>query len=326
MSIPKNSTGSYDWKNMTEEEIDAARRQCVSKAKVSIEKVKSRMENHQNRAHRFTINNYTENDIKCVNECKCDYMVYSFEVGEKNNVPHIQGFCYHKCKISMKALNKRLGNRANIGLTDGTPEQNRTYIIGPYTDKKTGKSKPYNPNHKEFGILPKKGKRNDLETITEMIKKKEPLKEIFEANPGTFIRYHKGIQVARQLYFTDRTTKPYVIWISGEAGIGKSKWVYDNYKSVYPKDGTMWWDNYEQHECILVDDFDCKWPFRDLLRFIDRYPYQGQIKGGYVKINSPYIVFTCDVSLHEAYSHLTEKEFAQLYRRFSELKCIEAEI
>lgn len=280
----------------------------------------------KNRSHCFTINNYTQNDISSVKTCECDYIVWAYEVGEKCKTPHIQGYIYISNKISIKALNKRLGNRANIKVCDGSPEQNRTYIVGPYHDQKTGKTKPFNPEHTERGKLPRQGKRTDLEKCAKMIKKKKPMREIFEKCPGSFIRYHKGIESAKQLYQTDRTEKPRVIWIAGPAGVGKSRSVYDSYKSVYTKDGTKWWNGYDQHECILVDDYDCQWPFRDLLRFLDRYPYQGQTKGGYVKINSPTIIFTCDKSLEEAYEHLPPHEFAQLKRRFTELRYLDCDI
>ena len=41
------------------------------------------------------------------------------------------------------------------------------------------------------------------------------------------------------------------------------------------KDGTQWWYQYEGQEAVVIDDFDKKWPFRDLLRPLDRYPNQG---------------------------------------------------
>lgn len=79
----------------------------------------------------------------------------------------------------------------------------------------------------------------------------------------------------------------------------------------------MWWDGYEQQEAIIIDDFDGKWPYRDLLRLLDRYPYQGQYKGGYVKINSPYIYITCEYSPSFFWRG---NEFAQIHRRLSEIK------
>lgn len=96
------------------------------------------------------------------------------------------------------------------------------------------------------------------------------------------------------LQYSARTEKPEVIWIYGKAGKGKTESVYDKHSDIYPKDETLWWDNYSQNEVILIDDFDNGIPYRTLLRILDRYPYQGQIKGGYIHINSPYIYITCE--------------------------------
>ena len=79
------------------------------------------------------------------------------------------------------------------------------------------------------------------------------------------------------------------------------------------KDGTPWWDGYTNQDVILIDDFDGKWPFRDLLRLLDRYPYQGQIKGGYVKINSPHIYITCEFPPADIYQ--PGNELNQIIRR-----------
>jgi len=81
----------------------------------------------------------------------------------------------------------------------------------------------------------------------------------------------------------------------------------------------MWWDGYEQQEAIIIDDFDGKWPYRDLLRLLDRYPYQGQFKGGYFKVNSPYIYITCEF----APSYFWQgNEYAQVFRRLKEVKYV----
>jgi len=96
---------------------------------------------------------------------------------------------------------------------------------------------------------------------------------------------------------THRTEMPIVTWIWGESGAGKTRKATEMGKSFYMKDETIWWDNYEQEECIVIDDYS--WDgsedsFRRLLRICDRYKLQGQTKGGYVKINSKYICITCE--------------------------------
>lgn len=106
----------------------------------------------------------------------------------------------------------------------------------------------------------------------------------------------------------------------------------EKHKTYYIKDGTQWWDEYEQQEAIIIDDFDGKWPFRDLLRLLDRYPYQGQFKGGYVPINSPFIYITCEhppdwfwgpMAKAPLTGDRSANELAQMLRRIDEIVHVE---
>jgi len=58
-------------------------------------------------------------------------------------------------------------------------------------------------------------------------------------------------------------------------------------RTLYSKDNTPWWDGYRQQQVIMIDDFEDDIPYRTLLKMIDRYQYQGQIKGGYVTLIVP---------------------------------------
>lgn len=127
-----------------------------------------------------------------------------------------------------------------------------------------------------------------------MVKEKKTIVEIADECPREVIKYNRGITALIGYGQKPRTGPPNITWIWGKTGVGKTRWAFDEHQSVYVKDGTMWWDGYMQQEAIVIDDFDGKWPVRDLLRLLDRYPYQGQVKGGYVQINSPYIYITSD--------------------------------
>jgi hypothetical protein len=64
---------------------------------------------------------------------------------------------------------------------------------------------------------------------------------------------------SRGRYYTylepQKREKPKVYWIYGPTGAGKSKWVSENFKDIYWKDDTKWWDAYDAHETIVIDDF-----------------------------------------------------------------------
>lgn len=262
----------------------------------------------------FTINNYTEECIKQVELLDAEYLIYGFEVCPTTKTPHIQGYCqYRKTSRTLSEMKKRLP-RAHLEIAKGSPEANIQYCKGYLK----GKLKADEENKWiERGDPPRQGKRNDLERAQKDLDKMD-LAEFSQKHFSTYVKFHKGLEKYKYVQMKHRIEQPIVEWIYGPTGVGKSKYAYNKGESFYCKDHTIWWDGYEQQEVIVIDDFDTRWPFRDLLKLLDRYPYQGQIKGGYVKINSKYILITCDRSPKDLYKGiLTDHEFSQLERRIT---------
>lgn len=227
----------------------------------------------------FTLNNYTEDEYESIKCWAFDYIVVGKELGEEKT-PHLQGYVEWGRSVRFQTL-KKLNGRIHWEKRMGTPDQAATYC------KKEG-------NFWESGLISEQGKRSDLEQVVDMIKNKKSKDEIAENFGSTFVKYHKGIECLINSMQKDRTEPPFVTWLWGKAGTGKTRTPVEKHVSHYIKDGTMWWNGYQQDEAIIIDDFDGHWPYRDLLRLLDRYKYQGQTKGGYVKINSPYIYITCE--------------------------------
>lgn len=236
--------------------------------------------NKQARRWCFTINNPTDLDRELLDTLPCSYIVYEDEVGEEGT-PHIQGYVEFDSGMRMKTLSKSMP-RAHLIASKGSAKQNEVYCKKDKT------------NIHERGEPKQQGRRTDLEAVAAMVKDKKSIREIADEHPSTYIRYNRGITAYKNLLQEDRKEPACVVWLWGDTGVGKTRTATEGFESFYIKDGTQWWDGYEQQECIVIDDFDGKWPLRDMLRVLDRYPYQGQVKGGYVKINSPYIIFTCD--------------------------------
>lgn len=250
------------------------------------------------RSYCFTINNYSEDDIDFLNKLDCKYLCYGLEIGE-SGTPHIQGFVVFNNAKSVKGIVKVL--RGHIEVAKGNAKQNIDYC------SKDGK-------FFERGDRPKQGKRSDIDRMKELVSEGAAMSEIvLEANSFQAVRY---AEIAKYHLMKDRTEGPKVYWRFGKSGTGKTRWCFDNFDDVYIKDGTQWWNGYEQNECICIDDFDGHWPYRDLLRLLDRYPYQGQTKGGYVKINSPTIVITCEFPPSYFWS---DNELLQVERRLFEI-------
>lgn len=237
------------------------------------------------------------------------YIVFGREFCPTTGKEHIQGYLYHGEKKTRGALVKKLAG--SYRLARGSPQENAKYC------KKDGRS------IYENGIQPVMGARTDLHVVAEEIRDGASLKDVADNHPGMFVQYARGFAALSSIMMKDRKEKAKVTWVWGSTGTGKTRLAVERCETFYMKDGTQWWDGYTQQKCIIVDDFDGKWPFRDLLRFLDRYPYQGQCKGSYVKINSPEIVITCE---HPPSHFWIGTELAQVMRRIDEclhLECPE---
>lgn len=262
------------------------------------------MTNTRSRGWCFTINNFSEEELHTINGLgnaqSVRYLIFGKECG-KEGTPHLQGYVEYKNAVRLSTVKEDLP-RAHLEVRKGTPDEAATYC------KKDGE-------WSEFGEIPKKGKRSDLEEVAEQVLNGASLQEVAEESPGTVVRFHRGLEAIRLMRMTHRTEPPKVYWLWGGTGVGKTR--QSAVGSFYMKDGTKWWDGYDQQDRIVIDDFDGAWPFRDLLRLLDRYPYQGQTKGGYVKINSPEIYITCE---HPPEKWWVGTELAQVKRRVTEVR------
>jgi len=265
----------------------------------------------------FTTNNFTQSDVFALDMLmkKAIYGCYSEEVGEKGT-PHLQGYVYLETALSIIKIKKYL-TRSHLIVADGTADENRIYC-GAEDYVKDGKTKFKNPTFKEFGVLPLgQGKRTDLKEIANAIRSHElTITDIMFDYPDMYLKYSRSFEKMFNAVQEPRVTLPEVHWRYGKAGTGKTRYVNDTYGSinVFTKDNTIWWDGYSQQQVILIDDFDNTIPFRVLLRILDRYTYQGQVKGGYVQVNSPFIYITCEFS-PEVY--WVGNELAQVKRRLT---------
>jgi len=150
----------------------------------------------------FTINNYTFEEMDACINLPMDYKVFGFEVGNKGT-PHIQGYLYHHNKVSMRQI-KKLLSRAHIEKAKGTPQDNYNYCT------KDGE-------YYEFGDLPRKGKRTDMDTVVQMITNGHTYEEISTKYPKQTLYYSKHIKSLIEERRPRRVTKFYVM----KAGINK---------------------------------------------------------------------------------------------------------
>lgn len=258
----------------------------------------------RSRSFCLTVNNY-DNDycdklktfIESELSSNLEYAIYGFETAS-TGTKHIQGYIYFKNARSWSSVLKSITFddliKPHLEIAKGSPSQNRVYC-----------SKE-NQFH-EFGKLPSQGARSDLQIIREDLKNGKKLKDMLE-DRDLSLKSIQYIENIRHFYDTPRNFKPYVIWIYGDSGLGKSRLSaklaqnYDTYILNPSSDGRskMWFDGYDNQEIMIINDFRSEmFNFSFLLNLLDRYPIKVEPKGKPSRqFNSKVIIINCPKSWH----------------------------
>ncbi len=233
----------------------------------------------------FTLNNYTKSEVRqiknYIKERTITYLCYGKEKGRARKTPHLQGYVRFTSKVSFKTAHL-LFPRAHLEAACGSPKENIKYC------SKDGR-------FKEYGLRPSQGARGDLDVVRALAA---------EDGMRDVVAYHnlQQIRVAEK-YLTyneaKRNWKTEVIWIWGKSGVGKSRMAHKIAEQAveenfYMKsDGSKWWDGYDKHPMIILDDFRPSWwKMTYMLRLLDRYACQVETKGGHRQILARGIVIT----------------------------------
>lgn len=127
------------------------------------------------------------------------------------------------------------------------------------------------------------------------------------------------------------------IWIYGGPGTGKSSLArsiaqqrYGGDYYFHPACDIKWWGSYSGQRCVILDDFRKGQIFKSqgfeyLLRVLDRYDLEVEVKGGFVQgiwdvciitsANAPDVEFT----YHKENGDVVEENLGQLIRRLTHI-------
>jgi len=248
----------------------------------------------------FTINNYTLEDLIAVSEYEnIEYGVVGFELG-KNETPHMQGYCEFKRRTRFNTVKNGLGGRAHIEARKGSQEKAISYC------KK-------DDNFVEWGVKKASGARNDLDKIRTLALE-GGMREV------TAVGNLQQIRVAEKfLAYNEegRDWKPFVVWLWGPTGLGKSQVAEKLSGEDYfrKNSGTKWWDGYDAHENVIIDDFrDSWWDITYMLGLLDRYSFIVETKGGQRQFKAKQIIITSAKAPDDCYKN-TGEAVNQLLRR-----------
>lgn len=270
----------------------------------------------------FTWNNHPPRDdvIKCFEPLDPQYVVFGYEVAPTTGTPHIQGYIEFKKAMTLNVL---VRERPGI---HWEPRMGTAYQASFYC-KKGGK-------YEEFGTPKAQGARTDLTAIREEIENGSSLLHVANNHFGDYLRYHRGIErymyVHRMETMRDliRSTLR-VVYLWGPTGTGKTRTAWSMLTRPYVlNEGNtgFWWTGYQSESDILIDDFRGTTPLHILLRWLDIYPCQVPIHGGYAFLCATTIIITSNLSLDQLYRNCDEGSRQALRRRFSEIRYIGTEV
>ena len=234
----------------------------------------------------FTYNNYP--DTLLVDTIECRYIIYGKELCPTTGTPHLQGFIQFRIQRSLSSAIRALpGCHVEVARV---PSAAAVYC------KKDGDfiERGIAPVSKlDQGLLEKNRWKRILTAAEEgnvaWLKEEEP--KVYLLHDRALERAHKKAKPRPQTL--EGETKH--AWYYGPPGTGKSYTARAENPDAYIKDPkSIWWDGYSGEPTVIIDDFD-KYQVSqggDLKRWLDKYPFQAQHKGGSQLIRPDQIIVT----------------------------------
>lgn len=224
----------------------------------------------------FTINNPEEEEEPPNVWPDVEYVIWQHERGEEGT-DHIQGYVVCVGRKSLKYIKEHYNNRAHWEVRRGTHKDAKRYcsktdtrIAGPW----------------EHGEEPKQGQRNDLAEVDAYLRT-HTLEQVADEYPVASIRYGRHLAHHKQLITKHRDWLTDLIIYYGPPRTGKSWHARELWPDAFwlkrGRSGEPWWDGYDAHETVIIDEFYGWISVDTMTRLIDQFPMVVEAKGTTVK-------------------------------------------
>lgn len=170
----------------------------------------------------------------------------------------------------------------------------------------------------EIQDFSKQGKRSDLDAARDYLAKRPCIREVLPD-----LRSYQSVKMCETILKYNEPKRPIgpitFIWCYGDTGTGKSKWAYESHDDIFRPVSYKWWEGYDAHKTVLIDDFRKDWcKFHELLTLTDIYPYKVECKGGSREVQFDTIIIT--TPFHPEQTYETREDINQLLRRITLIK------
>lgn len=275
----------------------------------------------------WTLNNY-EGEFKdsiqqLVSGGYAIHVAYQPELGE-SGTKHLQGvvgFTNARTLLGVKRVFSFVGN-PHLEAMRGSYDQALTYCKKEETRDTSADFGFTEHGEVPLGAGKGQGNRSDLEEVAVLAAGGSDLVAIAGLHGADFIRYHSGIRALVSLHEPRRNWPTEVYWFWGPTGTGKTRAAFATAPDAYFKNPTTkWWDGYNRHEDVIIDDFRADFStFASLLRLTDRYPMEFEVKGGTCQCVIKRLFITTPKDPANTWTGRTEEDLAQLERRIKEVR------
>jgi len=238
------------------------------------------------------------------------YVIVGKETCPTNGRFHLQGYVHFHHAKSLQSV-KKINPVAHWEVCKGTPDENREYCMkeGDWCERGTP---PLSPAAKGEG---EKARWTDIIRLA----RHGDFESVADKYPDVYANQLKKLEYIHKKRKLDIQTLEgdmEHLWIVGKTGSGKSRYAREQNPGAYIKDPqSIWWDDYDHEHVVIIDDFD-KFQVKqggDMKRWLDRYPFQAQIKGGMALIRPTKIIVTSQYHPNEIWDD--EKTVDAIMRR-----------
>lgn len=267
----------------------------------------------------FTLNNPLPEEVSALREFVktplVRYAIWQSEVGQ-NGTPHLQGYFELRRARAFGTLH-RMFPRLHLEARLGTRDQARDYCRKTDETAVPGTVEEYG-KWEEGG----RGARNDIEEVTAKLREGASVCRLVLDYPQFHARHPRFLQSYKQslLALEKRSWLTKVVVLVGPTGVGKTRLAHHLWPEIWTlpcqDKGSTWFDSYEGHRAVLIDDFGPgELPFQFLLRLLDRHPVLVPVKGSFVNFIPYVVVITSNWPSKEWFYRDDPERAAPLFRR-----------